>query len=405
MSYDWKMAVIGGGSKIVGATLADLGQRSMSGRGKVVLVGRTKRNTEDTLRILDLVCRENKSFETVICDDPAEAIGDADIVYFNATGNQEEYEGKRSLGIPQGAHILHVAELIEKYAPRAWFLVNTNPTDVPLGAVRIKHGNDRILGCCNAPVITRKMIHAFFTNCINRVTEEKNIRLYEIGLNHDLWFYECFDESEDIYDLLRESLPVKYDVEKMKSKYSDNYPEWKYAFKNNIFLLEKTGYLSCPVGGSRRYENLPVSPEETGKRMKRPTREDFREILNKSASPEEIMDVIYRSGGGIPEYMADLLEALILGEGRECSVQVVNNGSIPEFPDDVLVQMTCKFDRMEVIKPETGHVPGFIRGNLATRAFQNDMVSLALAKQDEDILEKARYLLPESLGKKAAIFY
>lgn len=405
MSHDWKMAVIGGGSKIVGAALCDLAQRAMPGFGKVVLVGRTRRNTEDNIRLLNLVCPENTSFETEICDDAKEAVKNADIVYFNATGNLDEYEGKRSIGIPQGAHILHVAGLIEKYAPDAWLLVNTNPTDIPLGAVKKMYGNDRVLGCCNAPLITKKMIHAFFTNCLGRSTKEKDIRLYEIGLNHDLWFYDCFEGSEDIYELLRQTLPVKYDENKMRSEYSDAFPEWKYAFKNNIFLMEKTGYLSCPVGGSRRYENLPVSGEETGKRMKRPTRDDFREVLEKNASKEEIVKVISRCGGGIPEYMADLLEALILGQDRECSAQIVNNGSIPQFPDEVLIQMTLKFGKMEVKKPETKSVPDFIKGALATRAYQNDMISSALAGQDAGLMEKALYMLPESLGKKPAIFY
>lgn len=427
-SCRWKLTIIGGGSRIAGAALCYLANRlDASLVGEVALYGRTRSNMEDNIKILDAVCPpEKRSFTVSISHTLESALEGADIAFYNATSGLDECDGYKSLGIPQGAHIMHVAGKIKQICPEAWFLINTNPPDVPLAAVHKKLNLHKLIGCCNAAVITKKVLYAYLCASMSNlnnyaVSEEKtitnssfdtnsenqlesgnniefteaDIQLYEIGVNHDLWFYDILLKGKSIYGYLRENLPVNYNENLLKSDYLESFPEWKYAFKNNIELLRYTNYLPAPVGGAKRFKGLPLSSTEIGKMMKRPTREDFQRCIRENLNPQEIMSIISRCGGGIPAYIVDLFEAIITDSGKVCSVQVLNNGTVPCYPQDVMLQLSCKLGRNKVERPVISEVPGYIIGALSPRIFQNDMAARALAEQDEKLMIQAMLMIPE----------
>ena len=330
------------------------------------------------------------------------ALEGADIVFYNATTGLEEYAGYKALGIPQGAHIMYIAERVKEICPNAWFLVNTNPPDVPLAAVHKKFNLNKVIGCCNATVISKKVLFAYL--CANNYKSklsndvkftENDLQLHEIGVNHDLWFYDISLKGKSIYNDLRESLPKDYNENILRTEYLDSFPEWKFAFKNNIELLKYTNYLPAPVGGSRRYSGLPLSGNEMGKMMKRPSREDFQRCINEKLEKEEIMSIISRCGGGIPAYIADVIEAILTDSVKECSVQVINNGVLPCFPKDAMLQMSCKLGRNGLERPVLNKIPEFIIGVIASRIYQNDMAARALAEQDEHLMVQAMLMMPE----------
>jgi len=398
--------------------------------GEVVLYGRTKANMEDNIKILDVVCPpEKRSFRVSISDTLDSALEGAHIVYYNATPGLGEYGGYKSLGIPQGGHIMHVAGRIKEICPEAWFLVNTNPPDVPLSAVYKKFGLHKLIGCCNATVIAKKVLFAYLCTISKDLNDyaagegilisdkslngsggneadpgsniqftEDDLQLYELGVNHDVWFYDIKLKGRSIYDFLRQSLPAIYNENTLKSSYLESFPEWKYGFKNNIELLKYTNYLPAPVGGAKRFRGLPLSSSEISKMMKRPSREDFQRCIRENLNPQEIMSIISRCGGGIPAYMADVLEAIITDSGKECPVQVLNNGTIPCYPQNVMLQMSCKIGRSKVEKPTISEIPEYIIGVLSARVFQNVMVAKALAEQDESLMIQAMLMIPERAG-------
>ena len=392
-----KMTMIGGGSRIGGAVLLQLLNRECSGLKEVVLYGRTMTNIENNIKLADIVCPPIKrTFEIVSSNCLDNALDGADIVFYNATAGLESFGGYDALGVAQGAHIMYIAETISKLCPHALLLVNTNPTDIPLSAVKKRFNLDKLIGLCNASVITRKVLSAYLE------TDEEELQLYEIGVNHDLWFYEISLKGKQIYDHLRQKLPKEYSHLKVQSDYLFSFPEWREAFKNNIEILKSTNYLSSPVGGSDRFTGLPLSNKDISKMMKRPTREDFQSCISENADRDRIFKVTSRCGGGIPIYIADVIETILSDSNKQCSIQVLNKGALPDFPDDVLLQMTCRFSGGNIVRPEIKNIPEYIIGTLATKILQNNLSARALAEQDDKLMLQSLLMTPERIGVSEA---
>ena len=390
-----KITFIGGGGKIAGATLFEILRKKSIENLEIVLYGRTLENIENNIRIANRTCSPEKHSNKIIASTNLdEAVQNADIVFYSATSGLQEYGKYKSIGVENSAHILYVAERIKVLSPEAWLLVSTNPTDIPLIAVNKMFGLSKLLGLCNAPLINKKILAAF----LNR--EEEEFQLYDIGVNHEVWFYEILLDGLSIYDLLREQLPVNYNPALINSEFSNSFPEWKLGFINNIEVLKHTDYLFSPVGSISRFKGLPVCEDEIIKIRRRPSKEDFLKFLHPEFTIEDILAVSRRSGAGIPLYIADIIESIITDNMKEHSVQVLNKGTLPAYPDDVVLQMTCRIGSDTILKPQIGKLPDFIHTILASRILQNHMLGRALAEQDLKMMQRSMLTYPERVTFK-----
>ncbi|MDF2670163.1 MAG: alpha-glucosidase/alpha-galactosidase [Paenibacillus sp.] len=387
---EWTIAVVGGGGRITGATILELLVRSKIRGGRVRLYSRSRDAVELNLQLADRVCsKDNRLFELTTAESLDEVLQGADIVLYGATAGLEAYEPFQAFGVSQGAHILHVGEAMARLCPDAWFLVLTNPPDISLSAVYRRFKLEKVIGLCNAARFNRKVLAAYL-NC-----EEEELQLDEIGVNHELWFYDIRLQGQSIYQKLRQTLPLDYDLSKVNSAFLDRYPEWKLGFVNNIEILKATGYLSSQVGFMKRFADLPITSQEIGKLMKRPSKSDFLDCLQPDKTTEDILNVTRRCAAEFPIYIAEIIESIILDLRLEHSVQTLNMGMLPAYPQHVMLHITGKVGRNGIERPIIGELPAYIEGVLASRIRQNAMLSEALASQDEDLVRQSILVLPE----------
>ncbi len=382
-----KIAIIGGGGKISSAViyrlLTDIPDVPLS----FALFGRNKEKTRDTVTLPKRFNVGNG--EVLCCDTLEESLEGAEIVFYCATYGTDDFAGLRSMGITNGAHILHVGQKVSEICPNAWLLVATNPPCVPLMALRMRYGFKKSIALCNASMFGKRMISSFL-GC-----DEQRLTMHEFGVNHEFWYYDIRLDGKDIYDELRKRLPAEYDRSNMKGVFHEEFPEWSYGFKNTVEILRLTGFLSAPVGGSKRYKNLPIS--DMWSIASRPTAEDFKKMLEPERTNEQILKVALRCGGGIPLYSADLLKSMIYSDGREHSLLAFNDGAAPEYAADSMLQMSCAVTKEKLTPPDLTRVDPYIHAVLASRIHQNHLAAEALAYQDELKLRQALSVYPERI--------
>lgn len=390
MSTPWKIGIIGGTGRIACAVVCELMQKHALGRGVILLHGRSEEKLESNLA---LIARGGGGGAADIrvsgARDLDDAVRDADIVLYNATIGLAESGGYSAFGVAQGAHILHTAQRIAKLAPDAWLLVDTNPPDVPLMAAHRKFGLRRVMGLCNASDTFRRVLSAYL-GC-----EAGDITLSEIGVNHETWYLDILRRGVSVYDQLRRTLPEDYDPAKLKSPYLDSLPAWAISFRNNIALMSATGFFAGPMGGPGRFRGLPLAGAQLWSKMKLPGDAHYRELVNRNAPPDDILKVMRCCGGGISLYIASIISALLSDTPAQESVQVLNEGILPNQPETALLQVNCRISRRSVTAPQGLHLPDYVSAVLATRIRQGDLAARALAEQDAHLMRQALLVCPE----------
>ena len=383
-----KIAIIGGGGKISSAMIYELLNDIQDLSLTFALFGTNAEKIQDTLQLSERFRHPNAKI--FACNTIEETLQEAEIVFYCATYGTKDYAGIRSMGVTNGAYLLYIGEKVSQYCPNAWFLTVTNPPCVPLMAVRMRYGLQKLIGLCNAPIFVKKVI-ASFLNC-----EESRLHMYEFGVNHEFWYYDIRLDDRDIYDELRQRLPQEYDRNKLQGEFHQDFPEWGYGFPNTIALMRLTGYLSGPVGCSNRYKNMPVT--DMWSIASRPTAEDFKKLLDPKLSNYEVLKGTRRCAAGIPLYCADVLKSLLYSDGREHPILAFNNGAISAYKNDSMLQMTCAVFHDKIVPPHLEDtVPAYIHAVMASRIYQNHLMAEALAEQSDLKLRQALSIYPERI--------
>ena len=225
--------MIGGGGKNIGGTILYLLNSGRVQNIEFALFGRTYKNMERNIALANRIKNHN-GCSIKVYDTLESALEGADIVMHCATAGYGEYGGYRSYGVPQGGHVMYVGEKISKLCPDAWVLGATNPPEVPLTALLKRFGIEKSIGLCNAPMIVKNTLSAISG------TDEKNILMRGIGLNHDVGI--------TIFESGRNGENRRYAESKDRSTVSFDHP-WFRLFgmenrhKEQHCIIKGNGYL------------------------------------------------------------------------------------------------------------------------------------------------------------------
>jgi len=387
---DWKIAIIGGGGKFAATVMLEILYDENLGGGKIYLYSRTPEKVINNINLAGKVCPpQQQKFKLISSNDLDTTLEGADIVFYTATAQLQPFGEYKAMGIHQGAHILYIADKVKILCPDAWFLISTNPPDVPIVAAYDRFNPDKVIGLCDAPVLTKKVLSAFLS------CKEDDLNLNGIGVNHEIWFYNITYKGKSVYDELRERLPSEYDPSRVRSDYLDIFPEWKSRFINNIELLNSTGYLFTPIGGCQRFSGLtqPLPLKLSNLVFDK----DFSSCLQKDVTVEDIFSITRRTAAGTAFHVADVIKSILKDDRREHAVQVINKGMLPAYPYNAVFQVSCKISNKGVERPVISQLPDFINNTLASRILQEHMKGMALAKQDEEMMRQAILVVPEGV--------
>ena len=284
--------------------------------------------------------------------------------------------------------MLEICADIEKYCPNAVFLNYTNPMAMLCGAMQ-KYANVEVTGLCHSVQGTVKMLAGW-------LGIPKNEIVYKcMGINHQAFYTVLKHNGVDLYPRLRELVSTNeeiYNKEQVRNEmflklgyyvtessgHNSEYNQW---FRKRPDLIEK--YCTHGTGwnpGEHAY-SLNLRTERRANPQKQ-----YDDFLAKEISKTKS-----------DEYAADIFNARI-GDGKPFvfNGNVLNNGSIPNLPDDACVEVPVVADFMGFKTTVAGKLPDHLAILVNNTARLENLTIEAAMKKSKDMVYYAVYNDPLS---------
>ncbi len=248
--------------------------------------------------------------------------------------------------------ILDICKDMEELAPNAWLINFTNPSGIITEAV-IKHSKIKTIGLCNVPL-----------GMVNGVADILGISADRVfidfaGLNHLVWGTKIYVDGEDITDKFIDELADG------KSMTMRNIPDftWQPEF------IKSLGMFPCPYH-RYYYTTSEMLEEELEAFKKEGTRGEVvkgveSELFKLYKDPDlniKPPQLAQRGGAHYSDAACSLINAIYNDKKEIHTVNVRNNGTILDLPEDVSIETNCVIDRNGAHPINIGHVPAKIRG-------------------------------------------
>jgi 6-phospho-beta-glucosidase len=248
--------------------------------------------------------------------------------------------------------ILDICRDIEELAPSAWLINFTNPSGI-ITEVVLKHTKVKCIGLCNGPIGMEFQVAAMFN-----VPKEK-VYVDFVGLNHLVFGRKITVEGRDVTkDFIEmvingskqglKNIPnLSFEPEFLRSLGMFPIDYLKYFYLTDKMLEEMHKQAES---GRTRGEEVKAVEEELFKLYKDP---------NLSIKPPQLE----KRGGAHYSDAACSLISSIYNDKRDLHIaDIRNNGTIPDLPDDCVIERNVIVDSNGAHPINAGHLPPKIRG-------------------------------------------
>ncbi len=406
-----KVAVIGGGStytpelvngfleRIEQFPLTELWLMDIDAQRLAIVGGFAQRMAEN----------KGSPFRVVITKSQGDAIRGASYVLTQlrvgqmSARREDEYLGKRhgligqeTTGVGGMAKalrtipvVLRIAQDIRESAPEALLVNFTNPSGLVTQALKKYAPDVSSVGVCNGPLSTKMGILEMLAQEMGEKIDPQRAELKTLGLNHLSWHRGFTLDGEDVWPQVFENV--------LAHLKADPEPEWD-ARTVEVLGMIPNHYLTYYYSRDRHLAEQgqwPPSRAET-------VMEVERELLKLYADPgltEPPAELMKRGGAYYSTVAAQLLNAHYNDLGETHIVNTRQDGMVPGWPDDWVLEMACRVDKKGIHPLPAEPLPPACFGLLAqVKAYELLTVDAAV-HGDRDLAYQA--LLAHPLGPKA----
>jgi len=239
--------------------------------------------------------------------------------------------------------VVKVAEAIQRKCPQAWLINYTNPANMVCDA-SVRAGHERTIGLCDGVWGVRWLAAKLLKIPTTRAHE---IEAYTAGVNHHTWCLKLLHKGKDLYEIMDELID-KTDLSGAAGyEPIDGNPLLNVVEADACRLYKYYGILPGSVYYSRYYYNLRklqdihLDPnfEHRSTWLKNlgvEKRDGIREQLSSGTAtiaPHDEEDAAHGDQAiGTIHAMANDLQTLE-------TVNIVNHGTVPNLPDDAIVEV------------------------------------------------------------------
>jgi len=248
--------------------------------------------------------------------------------------------------------ILDICKDIEELSPNAWLINFTNPSGIITEAV-LKYTNVKTIGLCNVPI---GMVYGV-AEMLD--VDVKRVSIDFAGLNHLVWGTHVYLDGDDITEKLIDSFAGG------KSMSMKNVPDlpWEAEF------IKSLGMFPCPYHRYYYLADKMLEEEKKdaatigtrGEQVKKLERELFElyKDPNLDVKPPQLEK---RGGAHYSDAACSLINSIYNDKKDIHVVNVKNNGTILDLPNDVVIETNAVIDKNGAHPINIGHVPTKIRG-------------------------------------------
>lgn len=340
----WLVDVEEGKEKL--ALVEQLSQRILNKAGKPFQLFTTL-NREEALKDADFVLTQFRigQLDARIQDENIPL--KYDTIGQETNGPGELFKAFRTIPV-----MLDIVKEMEKWCPKAWLINFANPAGMLSEAV-LNHSNwTKIISICNGPLSIE--------TDIAKVLEVDRSRLYVefVGLNHLVFAKKVYLDGQDVTERV-----VRLVADEGAFVDRPGSSAWQPDFLKGLNALPMS-YLQYywktneVLAGEQYDASHGGSRAVIAKKMDQELFDVYRD-QELAEAPELLRK---RGGAGYSEAACDLIESLYTNRRDIQTVNVRNNGAIPNLAPDVVVEVNCVITSHGPIPLTTGALPPVMNG-------------------------------------------
>ena len=231
--------------------------------------------------------------------------------------------------------ILNVArDMQEVGAPGALLANFTNPSGLVTEALMRYAPDVTAVGVCNGAIGTKMRFVKGMEEATGQKIEVERTSLKTLGLNHLTWHYGFTVDGEEVFPRILTRF-----IDEMRQA---EHPEWD---PNTIEALRMipNGYLQYFYYTPKKLAEQEKWPPSRAEQVQKIEENLLREYAEpgRSEPPEDLMK---RGGAYYSTVATQLLNAHYNDLGEEHVVNTRQNGAVPGWPEDWVLEMPCRID-------------------------------------------------------------
>lgn len=264
--------------------------------------------------------------------------------------------------------MLDIAKDIEELTNNAWLINFTNPSGIVTEAL-LRCSKVKTIGLCNVP------INFFYRFASALDVDTKDIYLDYVGLNHLSWVRKVYSKGNDVtnetIEKIKESLPQKErEIVELINMIPNSYLHY-YYFKDEVLEMQKNS-------------------EKTRGEIVLEVEEKLLEKYKDESLKEKPQELSQRGGAHYSEAAVELMKSIYLDRRDIQIVNVMNNGSIIDLPDNAVVEVPCVIGSNGAIPISMGRLEPCIKGLTQTVKYYEQLTVESAVEGD---IKKAKQAL------------
>ena len=249
--------------------------------------------------------------------------------------------------------ILDICRDMGNLCPEAWLINFTNPSGIIAETV-LKHTNVKAIGLCNIPIGMQSTIAEMYN-----VSPER-IYIEFAGLNHLVWGRKIYKDGIDITKEVIQKLKDGKDLGSVKN-ISDI--GWGKDLIGALGVFP-CSYLRYYYLTDYMLDECKKQAETDGTRgevvMK--LEKELFELYKDSNLAVKPPQLAKRGGAHYSEAAVNLINSIYNNKKDIQCVDVLNNGTLPDLPDNVVIECNCVIDKNGAHPINIGHLETSLRG-------------------------------------------
>lgn len=260
--------------------------------------------------------------------------------------------------------ILDICRDMEEVCPEAWLINFTNPSGIITETV-LKHSTIKVVGLCNIPIgIVNKIAKLY-------ETEAANVSVEFSGLNHFVFGKNIYVNGKEV---------TKEVIEKIKDGTeisAKNIPN--FSFPDDILDavgMIPAGYLKYYYTRETMLADCKRAAAEEGTRgeVVTQTEKELFELYKDQELAVKPKQLEERGGAHYSEAAVNLIDSIYNGDGKIHYVNVRNNGTLPELPDNTAIECNCVVTHRGALPITVGQLETSVRGQISLMKAYEELV-------------------------------
>lgn len=233
--------------------------------------------------------------------------------------------------------ILEIANEMSELCPNAWLINFTNPAGMVTEALSRYSKHRKFVGLCNVPIGMERGIADILG------IDRSRVRIDFAGLNHMVYGFNIWidgeNKTEEVMNIyveksakinMKNITEMKWDAEFIKAFKLMPCPYHKYYYKTNDMLKDELEKFKL---GKTRAEEVIETEKELFQLYKNPNLKEKPKQLEK------------RGGAYYSDAACNLISSIYNNKGDYQVVNTLNKGTVRDFPDDYVIEVTCKITK------------------------------------------------------------